>query len=228
MLVPLRREKFQQIIPMVATGPQYLHYWGNFSDCLRRALISFIGVFVFWLLRTFGPAAFKEISLLLLSIFLVYWLWSPVYWASLRNATYRRFPYSGFWRGKVLDVYITEEVLREEQTVNKRGELVIVESTEKKINLEVGDQTGFKVKLQAPLRRIYKNIQPGQVAEMLIISSRDDLSRVDRISDVYLPQENLWIGEYPYLRRDIFSNVSQQLSRRPQEPIRKQRYNNKR
>ncbi len=226
MLVPLRREKFHQIIPMVATGHQYAHCWGNLSDCLRRVSISFIGLLIFWLLRTFGPEAFKGLALLFLSISLVYWLWSPVYWASLRNATYRRFPYSGFWRGKVLDVYITEEVLREEQTVDKRGELVIVESTEKRINLEVGDQTGFKVTVKAPLRRIYKNIQPGQVAEMLIISSKDDLSSVDKITDIYLPQGNLWIGEYPYLRRDLFSDVSKELNRRRQEPIRRQRYNN--
>jgi len=226
MLVPLRRESFQQIIPMIATGPQYVHYWGKVNDCLRRALISFIGVLISWLFRTFGPESLKGIALLFLSIFLIYWLWAPVYWASLRNATYRRFPYSGFWRGKVLDVYITEEVIREEQTVDRRGELVILETTEKRINLQVGDETGFKINTQSPLRRIHKKIKPGLIAEMLIISSKDDLSRVDRISDVYLPQENLWIGEYPYLRRDLFAIISQELSGSRKEPIRRTRYNN--
>ena len=225
MLVPLRRETFQQIIPMVATGPQYAHYWGRVSDCLRRALISFVALLISWLLRVAGPMEIRGIAIIFICISLPLLVMGSSPLASLKNATYRRFPYSGFWQGKVLDVYITEEVVREEQTVNKLGELVIVENVEKRINLEIGDATGFTIKVKAPLRRIYKKIRPGQIAELLVISSKDDLSRIDCVSDVYLPQDNLWIGEYPYLRRDVFVEVSRKLSRRKPEATRRARYN---
>ncbi|MGK7914922.1 MAG: phosphate ABC transporter permease, partial [Prochloraceae cyanobacterium] len=138
MLVPLTREKFEQMIPSIATGPQYAYYWGKFPDLLRRILISVVGIIVVLFLRILLGRGASALMLLLGIIVGLYWLWGPVYWASLRNNSYRRFRYSGFWRGRVLDVFVTEELVGEEQTVNERGELVIVENRERRINLEVG------------------------------------------------------------------------------------------
>ncbi|AFY78986.1 MAG: phosphate ABC transporter permease [Hydrococcus sp. C42_A2020_068] len=211
MLVPLTRQTFEEIIPLIATGPQYAYYWGKPSDFIRRLLISMVALTTFWLLGKLFGEGWLAIKLILDIIAGLYWLWSPVYWASVRNNSYRRYPYSGFWRGQVLDVYITEELIGEEETVNKRGELVIIENKEKRINLEVGDNEGFRATVQAPLRRIHKGITPGQVAEMLVLSKQPDLYRIDKITDVYLPKNDLWIGEYPYLRRDVFLQVSREL-----------------
>jgi hypothetical protein len=211
MLVPLTRQSFEEIIPLIATGPQYAYYWGKPSDFIRRLLISMVALTTFWLLGKLFGEGWLAIKLILDIIAGLYWLWSPVYWASVRNNSYRRFPYSGFWRGQVLDVYISEELIGEEETVNKRGELVIIENKEKRINVEVGDNEGFRATVQAPLRRIHKGITPGQVAEMLILSKQPDLYRIDKITDVYLPKNDLWIGEYPYLRRDVFLQVSREL-----------------
>jgi hypothetical protein len=214
MIVPLTREKFEQLIPAIATGAQYLHYWGKLRDFLRRLLISFIAVVVLWILgRILGPGA-VGIKYLLGFIASLYWLWSPVYWASVRNASYRKYKYSGFWRGRVLDVFVTDDLVREEETVNQRGELVIIENRERRINLEVGDESGFRTTVQAPLQRIYKGIVPGDVAELLVLSDRADLSRITRTSDVYLPRPNLWVGEYPCLAKDVFIEVSERLLER--------------
>jgi hypothetical protein len=211
MLVPLTRETFEQIIPIIATGAQYGYFWGKWSDFLRRLLISVVALTITWLVgNLFGPGGFT-IKIILDIIAGLYWLWCPVYLASIKNNTYRRIPYAGFWRGRVLDAFITEELVGEEETVNQRGDLVIIENIEKRINLLVGDQSGFKVTVQAPLRRIYKGIRPGAVAELLVLSKQPDLETISQITDVYLPQQNLWVGEYPYLRRDIFSQVSQDL-----------------
>ncbi|MEA5509115.1 phosphate ABC transporter permease [Crocosphaera sp. UHCC 0190] len=211
MLVPLTREAFEKIIPPIATGAQYSFYWGKLSDLLRRLFISLIVLVVTWLLGTLAGAGAEAIKLIFDIIAGLYWLWSPVLWASVRNGKYRRYPYCGFWRGEVLDVFITEELISEEQTVNKWGELVVIENRERRINVEVGDQKGFSATVQAPIRRLYRVIKPGQIAEMLILSKQPDLSRIDKVTDVYLPQHNLWVGDYPYLRRDVFLQVSEEL-----------------
>jgi hypothetical protein len=222
MLVPITRETFERTIPFIATGPQYAYYWGKPPDVIRRLLISVVALTIFWLLGHLLGEGWLAIKLILDIIAGLYWLWSPVYWASVRNNSYRRFPYSGFWRGRVLDVYITEELVREEQTVNKLGQLVVIENNEKRINVEVGDKEGFRATVQAPLRRIHKLINPGQVAEMLILSRQPDLYRIDKITDIYLPQQDLWVGEYPYLRRDEFVQISSELdgTRRQASPSR--------
>ena len=222
MLKPLTREKTEQLIPLIATGKQYAYYWGKWSDVLNRLLISFIGVVVVLILNAlFGNQA-EALILLLGGIVALYWLWCPVYQASLRNSASRRFKYSGFWRGKVLDVYLTEELIGEEETVNQRGELVIVENRERWINLVLGDETGFEVEVQAPLQRIHKGIKPGQTAELLVLSNELDLSKINKISDAYLPQKDLWVGQYPYIQRDVFLEVSRQLGGKTPPRVRRQ------
>jgi hypothetical protein len=211
MLVPITREKFQQIIPVVATGPQYAYYWGKWSALLKRLLISVVAVVIILLVLQFFGEAAEPLKLMLVVIGGLYWLWSPVYWASTRNASYRRFPYSGFWRGRILDVYITEDLINEEETFNQKGELIILENRERRLNLLIGDRDGWKVEIQAPLRRSHKIIKPGEIAELLVLSHRPDLSKIEKITDAYLPSYNLWVGEYPWLRRDIFADVSRQL-----------------
>jgi hypothetical protein len=46
---------------------------------------------------------------------------------------------------------------------------------------------------------------------MVILSRDPDLSRIEKITDLYFPQYGLWVGEYPYLRRDVFRQVSSEL-----------------
>ena len=211
MLKPLTREKMEQLIPLIATGEQYRYYWGKLSDLLNRVLISVVGVVVVLILDVLFGDGGEAIILLLGGIIALYWLWFPVYQASMRNAANRRFKYAGFWRGKVLEVFLTEELIGEEETVNQRGELVIVENRERWINLVLGDRTGFEVEVQAPLERIYKGIKPGQTAELLVLSNDLDLGRINKISDAYIPGQKLWVGQYPYLQRDVFTEVSLQL-----------------
>ncbi len=211
MLIPLTREAFEDIIPPIATGNQYSFYWGKWRDLLQRLFISLIALVITWLLGKLAGSGGETIKLIFDIIAGLYWLWGPVLWASVRNGKYRRYPYCGFWQGKVLDVFLTEELIGEEQTVNKWGELVVIENRERRINVEVGDEEGFTAITKAPVNRLYRVIKPGQTAEMLVLSKTPDLSRIERITDVYFPQHNLWVGEYPYLRRDVFQQLSEEL-----------------
>ncbi len=222
MLIPITREKFEQLVPFTATVEQYRFYAGDWRAFLQKLLISFTGVVVIWSLGGIMNSAGGLISLLA-GIAGLYWLWSPVYWATRRNSSYRRFPYSGFWRGEVLEVFVTEELVGTEETVNSYGELVIVENRERRINLQVGDETGFELKLQAPLLRLHRNIKPGHIVELLVLSKDPDLARISKISDAYLPELDLWVSNYPVLQRDAFIEVSDELGAYRRRRKRRQR-----
>ncbi|MGL5832306.1 MAG: phosphate ABC transporter permease, partial [Waterburya sp.] len=99
MLKPLTREKLEQLIPLIATGQQYNYYWGKWSDLLNRLLISAVAVIAVVILDVLFGDQGEALILLLGAIAALYWLWFPVYQASLRNAANRRFKYAGFWRG---------------------------------------------------------------------------------------------------------------------------------
>jgi hypothetical protein len=218
MLIPLTRKTFETLIPPVATGAQYMYFWGKVPDFLRRLLISVVGMFAVLLVRVLFLGEGFEFLLLVSGLSVgLYWLWAPILWASLRNLEYRKYNYTGFWRGEVLDVFITEELIGQEETVNPRGDLVIVENRERCLNLEVGDDTGFATRLRVPLKRNYEAIDIGDPAEMLVLSSRSDLSRIMRTSDIYIPNNNIWVSDYPYLQRDTFVEVSRRLQSRIQQ-----------
>lgn len=223
MLVPITRQKFEQIIPILATGPQYGYFWGKFPDFLKRLLISLISVVGVSLLRVFFGSSFDGLILLLCIVAGLYWLWGPIYWATMRNMEIRRYPYSGFWRGEVVDVYVTEDLIGKEETVNNKGELVIVENRERRLNVEVEDESGFGTRVQVPLRRIHKGIAAGQVAEMLVLSYQPDLRNIVKTTDIYIPSLNRFVSDYPYLQPDVFSQVSQKLSQfeDEEEPVKR-------
>jgi hypothetical protein len=226
MLVPLTRQKFEQLVPWIASSPQYKYYWGKFSDVLQRLLISVVSAAVLLLIKVLFGLDFGAIIFLLVFVVSLYWFWGPVFWASVRNAKYRNYKYSGFFRGRVLDWWLTEELIGKQETVNNRGELVIVENREKWINLELGDDSGFTAEFKAPLRPYHKAIARGQIAEMLVMSNRADLSTIDQISDIYIRSCNLWVSDYPFLRRDFFNEVSDRLRDDQDRPRRRRRTEN--
>jgi hypothetical protein len=215
MLVPITREKFEQLVPIIATGAQYQYYWGKPADILKRALISVVAVIgVFILSGVIG----ENLRLLFGIVAGLYWLWAPILWASLRNRQTRNYPYSGFWQGRVQDVYITEDLIGTEESVNQNGQLMIVENRERRINLDVIDRDGFSVKVQAPLKRTHRPIRAGDWAELLVMSTRRDLGQIDRVSDVYLPNHDLWVSDYPVVQHDIFAELSRDLQYQSQPP----------
>ncbi len=211
MLVSLTRQKFEQVIPRIATADQYKYYWGKSADFLKRLLISVVAVLVVLLLRVVLGRGSSTVLFGLGLIGGLYWFWGPVYWASLRNQKYRRYPYSGFFRGRILDIFLTEELISTEETVNNIGELVLIENRERRLNLEIGDETGFITNVQVPLRKEHKVIAKGQIAEMVLLSNSPDLNDIDEVTDLYIPSRSLWVSDYPLLRRDMFIDVSRRL-----------------
>ncbi|TVR10643.1 MAG: phosphate ABC transporter permease [Phormidium sp. GEM2.Bin31] len=211
MLIPITRERFETLLPLTATASQYAYYWGNWQNVVKQVLFSLLGIFIVWLLSFVLHS--QGLSLFLGIVFGLYWLWSPVAKASLRNAKYRRYPYSGFWQGEILDVYVTEEVIGTEETANAKGELVLVENRERRLNLELGDERGFFAQVQVPLRRQHQFISPGQTAHLLVMSEDRDLHRIAKLSDLYIPSRQIWVSDYPWLQREAFKDVSQQLGR---------------
>ena len=212
MLIPLTRKKFEELIPITATANQYRFYWGKLSDMLRRVLISVAALVLVVILNYFAGERFQIFLAFFASAAGLYWLWYPAYQATRRNLECRKYKFSGFFQGEVLDMFITEELVGQEETVNKQGELVIIENRERRINLEIGDDSGFVVTTQAPLLREHRSIRLGDSAELLVMSNRGDLSRISYVSDVFLPESDFWVSDYPHLRKDIFLEVSRQLS----------------
>ena len=61
--------------------------------------------------------------------------------------------------------------------------------------------------LRFPLDKKHKALRRGMVIRCLVLAERADFSRIERISDAWVPQARLWVGEYPYLLRPAFEEI---------------------
>ncbi|WP_416673631.1 hypothetical protein [Egbenema bharatensis] len=80
MLIPLTRKKFEELVPVVATGDQYKFCWGKPSDVLRRVLISIAAVVVGVIIHFLLEGGFDLIIFPIGFAGGFYWLWVPFTW----------------------------------------------------------------------------------------------------------------------------------------------------
>jgi hypothetical protein len=225
MLTPLKRQKFDELIPIVPTSDQYQSYWGNANDLFRRILIS-VGMLVIFTLLYQRVTDGNNISYNFWGLLLflcaamggLYWMLAPVYQAGVRNSKLRQFAHSAFWIAEVNDSYLSQEISAKKQNFDQRGRLSVDYDTESFLNLELSDRDGYTTNLRMPMRKEYKRIRPGDIACLLLLSNDPSFNRVSKItSDAYLPQLRIWVGDYPYLRKDIFENLTRYILKRNQK-----------
>ncbi len=217
MLIPLSGAERDQLLPKVATGPQFTACWGGPQVLLQRVMISVVGGLVSLLLgQAFGFAnPWGSLCLVTGIVFGLTWLWGPVAVAAQRNGRLRRFPHAALAMAQVEGLFTEERVAARREDVNAKGRLELVESRRPWLNLELADEDGFLGTLAFPLEQRHQGIRRGDTVCCLAMANRRDFSSVMAFSDAWLPQQNLWVGRYPYLRRDLLVNLCRrQLDRR--------------
>ena len=209
MLIPLRPGELPRLIPAVATGPQFNICSGTPQKLLQRLFISVIGGVITLLISQtllFSNQA-GPIFLVIGVVFLLYVLWGPIVEAGRRNATLRRYPAAAIFEGEVADLFTRELIEGRQETTDKQGRLELVENRRTWLCLELEDEEGYLGQLRFPYEKKHKAIRRGTVVRCLVLSERNDFSRIGALSDAWLPQLKLWVGEYPYLLRPAFEEL---------------------
>jgi hypothetical protein len=209
MLIPLRPGELQRLIPAVATGPQFNACSGDPRKLLQRVLISVIvGVISLLVSQTLAfRSQFAPILLVVGVAALLYVLWGPIIEAGRRNATLRRYPAAAIFEGEVGDLF-TQELLEERrEQADRSGRLQMVENRRTWLSLELEDEDGYLGRVRFPMEKKHQQIRRGMVVRTLVLSDRKDFSRVSALTDAWLPEVKLWVGEYPYLLRPAFEEL---------------------
>jgi hypothetical protein len=209
MLIPLKPGELQRLIPAVATGPQFQACSGDPRKLLQRVLISVIGgVLTLLISQTLAfNSRFSSLWLVAGVILLLYLLWGPIVEAGRRNAVLRRYPAAAIFEGEVADLYNREVVEAQREQADPSGRLQLVENRRTWLCLELADEDGYLGRLRFPLAKQHQAIRRGMVVRCLVLSERADFSRIGAISDGWLPEPKLWVGEYPYLLRPAFEEL---------------------
>ena len=107
MLLPIKQNEINKLIPSVATGNQFNAALGNPQKIFQRIMISAIGgVITLLISQSQVTSQFYSLWLVLGVVFLLYILWGPILEASRKNSKFKSFSFSALVDGYISDVYV--------------------------------------------------------------------------------------------------------------------------
>ena len=208
MLIPLRPGELQTLIPAVATGTQFRFALGDPRKILQRLLISGIGgVITLLISQSLSFNRWGSVWLVAGVVLLLYILWGPILEAGRRNASLRRYPSAALFEGEVIEAYTRERVENQREQADASGRLELVENRRTWMILELADEDGYLGRVSFPMTKTHSAIRAGMLVRCIVLSDRKDFSSVGALTDAWLPQLKLWVGDYPYLLRPAFEDL---------------------
>tara|TARA_B100000401_G_C52793588_1_gene714740 strand:- start:1271 stop:1915 length:645 start_codon:yes stop_codon:yes gene_type:complete len=208
MLIPIKLNQISRLVPAVGTGGQFKYTLGNPRKILQRLIISSIGGIINFLISISqtGNQTYN-LWLLLCVIFFLYIIWGPILEASQKNLQFRKYKFFSIFDGYVSDIYKTEIVESSREQSNRQGRLEIVESKRTYLVLELEDDDGYLDKITFPMENKHSQIRIGSNIRCLVSSNNRNFQKNIYLTDAWLPDINLWVGEYPYLLRPAFEEI---------------------
>ena len=208
MLIPIKDNQVTKLIPSVATGSQFKYSLGNPRKILQRVIISSIGAAVTLVIgnNQFGNQT-DVLWLFLCLCFALYILWGPILEASRKNLKYKQFKFFSIFDGFISDIYQTEKIESSREQTNRYGNLEIVENKRTWLTIELEDEDGYLSKLSFPFEKKHNVITRGLNIRCLVSTNERSFNGKLFLTDAWLPEINLWVGDYPYLLRPAFEEI---------------------
>ncbi len=214
MLLPIKPNEINKLIPSVATGDQFNSALGNPQKIFQRIMISAIGgVITLLISQSQVTSQFYSLWLVMGVIFLLYILWGPILEASRKNSKLKGYSFSALFDGYISDVYVEDRVENQQEQANKDGRLELIEKRRSWVVLDIEDEDGYLGKINFPLQNKFNIIRKGMRINCVVFSNRRDFSSIQAISDGWCPEIKLWVGYYPFLLRPAFEEfVNRRIS----------------
>ena len=208
MLIPISLYQVSKIVPSVATGGQFKYALGDPRKILQRLIISSIGgVITFLISVSQDRNQTYSLWLLLCVLFFLYILWGPILEASKKNLKFRRFKFFSIFDGFVSDIYQLEKVESSREQTNRYGRLELIEKKRTWLVLELEDEEGYLGKISFPMENKHSLLKKGENVRCLVSSDSRNFNSKLVLTDAWLPDLNLWVGDYPYLLRPAFEEI---------------------
>jgi len=208
MLIPIKQNQITKLIPSVGTGGQFKYALGDPRKILQRLIISSIGgVLNLLLFISQSSTQTENLWLLLCVIFFLYIIWGPILESSRKNSIYKKSKFFSLFDGYISDIYKTEKIESSREQSNRQGRLELIEKKRTWLVVELEDEDGYLDKISFPMENKHSQIRIGSNIRCLVSSNYRNFDREIFLTDAWLPDANIWIGEYPYLLRPAFKEI---------------------
>jgi len=206
MLIPIKSNQISRLIPAVGTGGQFKYTLGNPRKILQRVIVSSIGGFISLIISSTGDQT-NNFWLLLCVVFFLYIIWGPILESSRKNIQLRKYKFFSIFDGYISKIYKTEKIESSREQSDKQGRLEIIENKRTWLVLELEDEDGYLEKISFPMENKHSQIKIGDTIRCLITSNNRNFDKDIYLTDAWLPEINLWVGDYPYLLRPAFEEI---------------------
>ena len=208
MLIPIKQNQISKLIPSVGTGGQFRYALGDPRKILQRLIISSIGgVLNLLLFISQSSNQTENLWLLLCVIFFLYIIWGPILESSRKNINFKKSKFFSLFDGYISDIYKTERIESSREQSNRQGRLELIEKKRTWLVIELEDEDGYLEKITFPMEQKHSQIRIGSNIRCLVSSNFRNFDREISLTDAWLPDVNIWIGEYPYLLRPAFEDI---------------------
>jgi len=208
MLIPIKINQISKLIPSVGTGGQFRFALGNPRKVLQRLIISSIGgVLNLLLFISQSSTQTENLWLLLCVIFFLYIIWGPILESSRRNIRFKQSKFFSLFDGYISEIYKFEKIESSREQSNRQGRLELIEKKRTWLVIELEDEDGYLDKISFPMEQKHSRIRIGSNIRCLVSSNNRNFDRDIYLTDAWLPDENIWVGEYPYLLRPAFEEI---------------------
>jgi hypothetical protein len=199
----------------------------QYGRLLESAIVSFLGVFFSYFL-SFVVGGW--IATILGALFVFWGILSPQFKAAQRNWELlggralvdpwslppERDPeqaglYGSLWLAHVRDICVVEDsaaLAQDEYDLQDFQDYTMESDAMEKLTgrpyllrVLAADRNGRELQIHARLSEEYLDLQPGMPLVGILLSTSPRMDRLAAITDLYIPESNCWIGDYPYLDR---------------------------
>ena len=208
MLIQIKQNQISKLIPSVGTGSQFKYALGDPRKILQRFIISSIGgVLNLLLFISQSSTQTENLWLLLCVIFFLYIIWGPILESSRKNSNFKKSKFFSLFDGYISDIYKIEKIESSREQSNRQGRLELIEKKRTWLVIELEDEDGYLDKISFPMENKHSQIRIGSNIRCLVSSNYRNFDREIYFTDAWLPDANIWIGEYPYLLRPAFKEI---------------------
>lgn len=205
----------------------------RFGRLLESSIVGFLGVFFSYFLSFVIGGFFAT---LLGCIFFFWGILSPEFQAYQRNWEFlggrplvdlddnfaKKDPdkaglYSALFVGHIADMAIVEDASSDEEydlddfrdyNMNN-DELEKLTGQPYLLRVLARDRTGRELQIHTRMSEEYVDgtLQTGLPVTAILLSTKSTFTRLAAITDLYVPDANLWLGDYPYLDREQMESM---------------------
>ena len=203
-IIPISQNKIYDLnlVSREVTAAQWSSYWGsNSKERLQRVmeslLVAYGGAWFAWFVSFMAGGLAPFVGTLLV----FNWLYSPwlnakrrndKFWSSSERCVRPRY---AIYSGKILSI----------NKLKRRAGKSIGAAKQEYLQLTIVDENDRELDVITQWQEMYRRLEAGMNCEGILVSSSNDFSKLQLITDMYVPSCDIFCGDYPYLNKRAFA-----------------------